>query len=82
MDRLSFVLTLATGPTLMGGFVIIVLSMGYYGWPAIAAAAGLGFVLTWPVAYIISRWIKREDPEFDHTQNDGGLIPDPTAPEV
>ncbi|WP_397542441.1 hypothetical protein [Roseovarius salis] len=81
MDRLSLILTLATGPVLTGGFVIAVLSLGFYGWPAIVTAAALGLLLSWPAAYLISRRIKRRDPGFDHTRNSGGL-PDPTAPEV
>jgi len=31
MDRLSIVLTLVTGSVLVGGLVIVVLSLGYYG---------------------------------------------------
>lgn len=62
MDRLSIVLTLVTGSVLVGGFVIIVLSLGYYSWLPIAAAVALGLFLTWPAAYVISRWIKRDDP--------------------
>jgi len=83
MDRLSFYLTLATGPVITGGLVIAVMSMGYYSWPVIGPAAATGFVLAWPAAYLISRRIKRQDPEFDHTEKDAaGIIPDPNAPEV
>lgn len=82
MDRLSLVLMLATGPTLTGGSIITVLSLGWYGWLSIATAAAIGLALTYPAAYVISRWIKREDPDFDHTRNNGGLVPDPTGPEV
>ncbi len=64
MDRLSIVLILMTGPVLVGGLVIIVLWMGYYDWRAIAGAAGLGLLLTWPAAYVISRWVKLKDPEW------------------
>ena len=62
MDRLSIVLTLMTGSVLVGGLVIIFFSLGYYTWPSIALAALIGLVLTWPVAYAISRLIKRNDP--------------------
>jgi len=82
MDRLSFVLTLATGPVLTGGLVIVVLSLGYYGWGPVVAAAATGIVLSWPAAYLVSRWIKRRDPDFDHTRADHGPLPDPNAPEV
>lgn len=83
MDRLSLVLFLATGPTLIGTFVTTVLALGYYGWPAILMAAGGGAVLTWPASHIISRWIKRDDPDFNHKRHGPpGLLPDPSAPEI
>ena len=75
MDRLSFYLTLATGPMTVGALVITVLTLGYYSWPAI------GGVAAWPLAYVISRRIKRRDPNFDHTRA-GGLVPRPSQPEV
>ena len=62
MDRLSIFLTLMTGAVLVGSFVIAVLSLGYYSWQPMAGAIALGLVLTWPVAYAISRRIKRNDP--------------------
>ena len=82
MDRLSLVLILAVGPTLTGSFLTVVLGLGYYSWPVIAGAILLGLVLTWPVSYVVSRWIKRDDPDFDHTRRKGSLMPDPDAPEV
>ena len=81
MDRLSLYLTLATGPVAVGGLVITVLALGYYTWPAIGGAAVVGALAAWPLAYLISRRVKRKDPNFDHTR-EGGLIPDPSQPEV
>jgi len=81
MDRLSLYLTLATGPVMVGGPVIAVLALGYYSWPAIGGAAALGMLATWPLAYVISRSVKRRDPNFDHTR-EAGLVPDPSEPEV
>jgi type IV secretory pathway TrbD component len=82
MDRLSLVLTLFTGPVLTGGFVIVALSAGFYGWASILTAAGAGLLLTWPVAYWISRWIKKDDPGWDHRHADWRTLPDPKAREV
>jgi len=81
MDRLSLYLTLATGPVTVGGLVIAVLAFGYYTWPAIAGAAALGLLAAWPLAYLISRRVKRRDPDFDHTHAEG-LVPRPSGPEV
>lgn len=64
MDRLSIVLTFMTGSVLVGGLVIVVLSLGFYGWLPISAAVVAGLLLTWPAAYAISRWIKRDDPDW------------------
>lgn len=64
MDRLSIVLTFMTGSVLVGGLVIAVLALGYYSWPPIAGAIAVGLVLTWPAAYVISRMIKRQDPNW------------------
>ena len=84
MDRLSNFLTLATGPVLVGGLVIIVFSMGLYSWPWILGAVAVGTVLTWPAAYWISRVIKRRDPDWDETKVErvDGIVPDPKREEV
>jgi len=81
MDRLSLYLTLATGPIAVGGLVIAALTLGYYSWPAIGGAAAIGALAAWPLAYAISRRVKRQDPDFDHTR-EAGLVPKPSDPEV
>jgi len=84
MDRLSIFLTIIVGAMVTGGLVTVVLSLGWYSWPAIGGAAALGVVLTWPASYVISRRIKRQDPNWDATKVDRveGVIPDPSAPEA
>lgn len=84
MDRLSILLTLAVGAMVAGGLVTMVLTLGFYSWPAIGAAALLGVLLTWPVSYAVSRRIKRLDPDWDATKaaRVAAVIPDPAAPEV
>jgi hypothetical protein len=84
MDRLSIYLTLVVGSLVTGSLVTMVLSVGWYSWPAIAGAAGLGLLLTWPASYAISRRIKRQDVNWDATKVDQveGIIPDPDAAEV
>ena len=84
MDRLSIFLSLAVGSVVTGVLVIVVLSLGWYTWPAIGAAAFIGFVATWPVSYLISRRIKRQDKGWDETKVDGleRPFPNPSAPEV
>ncbi|WP_371056621.1 MULTISPECIES: hypothetical protein [unclassified Rhodosalinus] len=84
MDRLSIFLTLASGPVAAGSLVIAVLSLGYYNWLAIGIAAAIGFALAWPTAYLISRRIKRRDPDWkpDAEPGDYGPLPPRDAPEV
>ncbi len=84
MDRLSIFLTLIVGAMVTGGLVAVVLSLGWYSWPAIGGAAALGVALTWPASYAVSRRIKRQDPNWDETKVDRveSVIPDPSAPEV
>ena len=82
MDRLSIYLTLMTGAVLTGGLVVAAFTFGWYGVAPIAIAVTLGFGLSWPTAWVISREIKRRDPGFDHRRARPALIPDPTAPEV
>jgi hypothetical protein len=84
MDRLSIILTLAVGAMITGSLVIVVLTLGWYTWPAIGGAALIGFLLSWPASYLISRRIKRQDPDWDDTkvQEVDHLIPEKDAPEV
>jgi hypothetical protein len=84
MDRLSIVLTLIVGSVVTGTLITAVLSLGWYSWPAIGGAAAIGFVITWPVSYVISRLIKRDDPRWDETKVDrvDGIVPEKSAPEV
>lgn len=41
------------------------LAFGLYSWQPNAIAAVVGLLLTWPVAYVISRQIKRDDPGWE-----------------
>ncbi len=84
MDRLSYVLLFMTGSVLTGIGLITVLVLGFYSWTAILIAVGIGVVLMYPVAYVISRRIKRNDPSWDHHKGDdvNPAVPDPGAPEV
>ena len=84
MDRLSIFLTLVIGAMVTGGLVTVVLSLGWYSWPAIGGAVALGMMLSWPISYSISRRIKRQDPNWDATKVDRveGVIPNPSDPEV
>jgi hypothetical protein len=83
MDRLSILLTLATGAVTTGALVILVLSLGWYAWGPILGSVVLGWLLAWPVAYWISRRIKRDDPNFDHNREPASrVIPDPDAREI
>jgi len=84
MDRLKYVLYIAgVFPLLAGGLVTAVLALGYYSLPAILLAGGVGLILALPLSYLISRRIKREDPNFDHREPpEFGLMPDPDAREA
>lgn len=83
MDRLSIWLTFFTGPVLTGVPVIILFTLNYYAWPAIAVAIIAGTLLSWPAAYAISRHIKRTDPAWDDKKvEETDAIPRPGDPEV
>jgi len=83
MDRLSIILTLIVGATVTGVLVIAVMSVGWYSWLAIGGAAAVGFLLSWPASYFVSRRIKRQDPNWDETRVDKveGVVPDPSKKE-
>jgi hypothetical protein len=61
MDRLSIILTLATGAVITGRLVIIVLSLGWVAWGPILGSVVIGWILAWPAAWWISRRIKKND---------------------
>lgn len=84
MDRLSILLTIVVGSVVTGTLIVIVLSLGWYSWLAIGGAAAIGTFMTWPASYVISRRIKRQDPDWDETKVDrvNGVIPDSSAREV
>ncbi|MEL6518587.1 MAG: hypothetical protein AAFV31_14280 [Pseudomonadota bacterium] len=83
MDRLSFLLTFMTGSVLTGVVVVTLFTLNYYNWTAVAAAVVIGFGLSWPVAYVISRRIKRQDSNWDETRKDRtDAVPRPGSPEV
>ena len=84
MDRLSIVLTLMTGAVITGGLVILAFTFGWYGWTPILVAFGIGMLASWPAGYVISRRIKRRDPQWDETRVERvpSPVPKPDAPEV
>lgn len=84
MDRLAIYLTLLSGSAITGAIVITGLAMGYYSVWTIVIGAVTGFLLAWPTSYMISRRIKRQDPEWHPgtKPSDHGVVPKPGAPEV
>lgn len=69
MDRLSLFLSLMSGSAITGALVVTVMSLGWYNWWAIGGAAAVGFILAWPSAFLVSRRIKAQDPEWEPPHN-------------
>lgn len=65
MFRLRHVVYLMTNAVVVGSLLIAVLTLRVEGWLTIFGAVALGFVLAWPLARIIARWIKIEDPAWN-----------------
>ena len=84
MDRLSIILTLMTGAVITGTLIVALFTFGFYSWPYIGLAAFLGFGLSWPAAFAISRRIKANDPEWNEKkiEKTDGIIPKAGAKEV
>lgn len=84
MDRLKYVIYVSGFfPLLAGGLVTLVLALGFYSVEVILLAAGVGVVLAFPASYFVSRKIKREDPNFDHSDPpQHWLMPDANAKEA
>lgn len=60
MVRIALVLHAMIATTLMGIGIVIVLSLRMSaGWQPIALAAGIGFVLSIPVSWLVARQIVR-----------------------
>ena len=81
MDRLSILLSIMTGAVATGVIVLTGFALGYHTLWMILTGAFLGIALAWPLSYLISRRIKRQDPNW-HKTADPRIIPDPKAPEV
>jgi hypothetical protein len=67
--RLSHVIVLMTNAVLVGGLLILVLSLGWYHWAPVFGAIALGFLLSWPVARLIARQIKHNDPAWNEARD-------------
>jgi hypothetical protein len=88
MFRLRHVLALMTNAVIVGSLLILVLSLGWVGWVPVFGAIAIGFLLSWPVARILARRIKAEDPAWNEERDrpvaaerryrehrDGGMSP-------
>lgn len=65
MFRLRFVIALMTNAVVVGSLIILVLSLGWVGWVPVFGAVALGFLISWPLAIVIARMIKRQDPAWN-----------------
>ena len=67
MFRLRHIVYMMTNAVVVGGMLILVLSLGLGGWLTIFGSVLVGFVVAWPLARLIARWIKIEDPAWNAT---------------
>ena len=65
MFRLRHVIALMTNAVLVGSLLILVISLGWVGWVPVFGAIVLGFLLSWPAAILVARWIKTDDPAWN-----------------
>lgn len=63
MSRLFLFVAMMSVPTLAGVGVIIMLALGYYDWRPMLAAAAIGAVEGFPVAWLVARRIQATDPK-------------------
>lgn len=64
MDRLAMFIALMAWTAISGTLIIIAFTMEWYGWMPILGSVVIALVLAWPVGYVISRRIKRRDPNW------------------
>ena len=62
MPRLFMLLLSISVGTLAGIGVIIALTLGYYDWKSILAAAAVGAVGAVPISWLVARRIQQTDP--------------------
>jgi hypothetical protein len=67
MFRLRYVVLMMTNAVLVGSLIILVLSLGFVGWVPVVGAILIGHLLSWPVARVVTRWIKIDDPAWNET---------------
>lgn len=63
MSRLFLFLSMMAVPTLAGVGVIIMLTLGYYDWRPMLAAAAVGAIGGFPIAWLVARRIQATDPK-------------------
>jgi hypothetical protein len=56
-----------TNAVVVGGLLIVVLSLGLGGWLTTFGSIAVGFIIAWPLARIVARWIKIDDPAWNAT---------------
>lgn len=67
MFRLTLVVALMTNAVVVGSLIVLVLTSGWVNGAALFGAVALGFVIAWPLARYIARWITAADPGWDET---------------
>jgi len=77
-------MTWLSGLSVAGILLIAAFTVGYYTLWSVGISAAVGLIVAYPMGYYISRWIKRDDPNWDHRKKaeKEGVLPDPDAPEV
>jgi hypothetical protein len=76
MDRLGLFIAMMTWSMVSGALIIAAMSLGYIGWIPFAIAVVLGFAIGLPLARVISKRIKRQDPDWDEVRNRPDPQPD------
>jgi hypothetical protein len=69
MFRLRYVVAMMTNAVVVGSLIILVLSLGWVGWVPVFGAIALGFVISWPLALIVTRVIKAKDPAWNEEKD-------------
>jgi hypothetical protein len=67
--RLRHVIALMTNAVVVGSLIILVLSLGWVGWIPMFGAIALGFVISYPLAKLIARRIKKADPAWNEERD-------------